>query len=93
MKIFTSVTNTAFLDFYPNLPKAFSIHKTGKNKAPTWNKMEGLIKTSTLKIPEIEICNSNQSFCNFTQIDRKLSSISKWAKLKLAKWAKSKTIL
>ena len=42
---------------------------------------------------EMEIWESNQPLCNFTQINPKLSSILKWAKLKWAKWAKLKSIL
>ena len=58
-----------------------------------WVKIKSILQTSALQIPEMEICESNQPFCNFTQINPKLSSISKWEKLKLAKWAKLKSIL
>ena len=69
MEIFKS--NGSFCSSYLYLPKTFLIHKMSKNKANTWN--EHLLNT----------CNGNQPFCNFTHIKPKLSSISKWVKLKL----------
>ena len=66
MEIFKS--NGSFCDFYPNSLKIFFVHKMIKNKAYTWNKH--------LQIPEIETCKWDRSFCNFTQINPKLSSIS-----------------
>ena len=68
-------SNGWFCNFYPNLPKS-SLNKV-KNKAHTW--IEHLLNTRN------ENCKWNRPFCNFNQVNPKPFSISKWAKLKLAK--------
>ena len=78
MVIFKS--NGSFYSSYLYLPKTSFIHKMSKNKIHTRN--EHLLNTR----------NGNQPFCNFTDIRPKLSSILKWVKLILVKWAKLKSI-
>ena len=53
-------------------------------------KIKSIPGTSTFQIPKLEICKWSQPFSNFTQTDPKLSSISKYAKLKWAKKSKIK---
>ena len=84
-KMETLKSNRLFCNVYPNLPKTSFTHKMSKNKAHSGNE-------HLKNIPEMEICKWNQLFCNFTQTNPKFSPILKWAKLKLAKQAKLKSI-
>ena len=69
--------------FHPNYPKIFE----------TQNKQKlSKTLTSTFQLSKMEIYKWNRLFCNFTQINSKLSSISKQAKIKLAKWVTLKYI-
>ena len=85
IEILESITNKSFCDFYLNFPKNSFIDKMSKSQAHTWK--ENLINTGNGNLPV------KSTILQFTQIKLKLFSISKWAKLKLAKWAKPKSIL
>ena len=82
MEFFKS--NRSLCNFYPDLPKTSFIHKMSKNKAHTW--IQDLINTRNTNL------QVKSTIWNFTQIHQKLSSISKWVKLKLGKWAKLKSM-
>ena len=73
-------SNGSFYNFYPNLPKISIIHK-----------MSLYLKWAPFKYLKWKFASEIVQFCNFTQINPTLSSISKWANSKLAKWVKLKS--
>ena len=81
MAIFSS--NGSLYNSYLNWPKFLLYTK--------WVKIKPLFETSTFLVPKMKICKWNWPFCNFTQINPKLFSISKYVNLKFANWIKLKS--
>ena len=77
-KIAVFNSNGSFYNFYPNLPKISIIHK-----------MSLYLKRA--KYPKWKSASEILQFSNFNQINPTLSSISKWANFKWAKWIKLKS--
>ena len=73
-------SNASFYNFYPNLLKISIIHK-----------MSLYLKRGPFKYPKWKSASEIVQFRNFTEINPTLSSISKWANFKLAKWVKLKS--